>query len=386
MSFCLDPIRKLFSNGAKIEKYLKKICPPKFCLTKLRRVKGSLKDPFYCLGIISGILFLILVISPFFLRVTSNQPSSIISLLAEFPGNQTNTFLDPAKKSGIESPDFLLVQGSSLKANTPPFLVSSQVLGALVKGYEKEDVQKVIVEYIVEPGDTFSSIAEKFNISLNTVLWANNLNQNSIIQPGQKLIILPVSGTIHHVKSGDTISEIARTYKGKVEEIIVFNELSSERDIYVGDVIIIPNGSLPQPEIKSVPIQIPLASSYFIYPTVSRRISQGLHWYNAIDFDGQCGDPIFAAAGGTVLKVKLTSSSSRDAFGGAGNHLTILHLNGVVTMYGHLLISFVNPGDEVSQGQIIALMGGQPGTPGAGLSTGCHLHFGVSGAKNPFAK
>jgi hypothetical protein len=80
-----------------------------------------------------------------------------------------------------------------------------------------------------------------------------------------------------------------------------------------------------------------------------------LHWYNAIDFDGQCGDPIFAAAGGKVLKVKLTSSTSRWAFEGAGNHLTILHPNGVVTFYGHLLTSFVNPGDQVSQGQIIAL-------------------------------
>ena len=55
-------------------------------------------------------------------------------------------------------------------------------------------------------------------------------------------------------------------------------------------------------------------------------------------------------------------------------------------MYGHIAASFVNPGDQVSQGRIIALMGGQPGTPGAGLSTGCHLHFGVSGAKNPFAR
>ena len=92
------------------------------------------------------------------------------------------------------------------------------------------------------------------------------------------------------------------------------------------------------------------------------------------------------AAGGRVLKVRLTSSTSRWAFGGAGNHITILHPNGVVTTYGHIATSFVNPGDEVSQGQIIALIGGQPGTPGAGRSTACHLHFGVSGAKNPFAR
>jgi hypothetical protein len=42
--------------------------------------------------------------------------------------------------------------------------------------------------------------------------------------------------------------------------------------------------------------------------------------------------------------------------------------------------------DVILPGDKIALMGGQPGTPGAGLSTGCHLHFGVTGAANPFAK
>jgi murein DD-endopeptidase MepM/ murein hydrolase activator NlpD len=93
---------------------------------------------------------------------------------------------------------------------------------------------------------------------------------------------------------------------------------------------------------------------------------------------------IYAAAAGTVLNVKLTKSTSRGAFGGAGNTITILHPNGVVTSYGHIAVSLVNPGNPVSQGQAIALMGGKPGTAGAGLSTGCHVHFQVSGAVNPF--
>ncbi len=267
-------------------------------------------------------------------------------------------------------------------------MVTPQILATLVEGYEAEDIKKVIVEYIVESGDTLWSLAEKFNISLDTILWANNLNKNSLIKPGQKLIIPPVSGIIHYVKTGDTISEIAKKYKGKAEEITSFNELSSEGDIYIGDVIIIPNGAMPLPQVQYVQEWAPLASSYFICPISSPcRITQGLHWYNAIDFShGKCGEPIFAAAGGQVLKVKLTSSTSRWAFGGAGNTISILHPNGVVTSYGHIVNSFVNPGDQVSQGQIIALMGGTPGTPGAGKSTGCHLHFGVSGARNPFSR
>ena len=301
-------------------------------------------------------------------------------------------FADPLKKSRPEWPEFLLVENSYLRATSPAFLITPQVLGALVEGFEPEDVQKIIVEYIVEPGDNLSSIADKFGLSLNTLLWANNLNQNSIIQPGQKLIIPPVSGVIHYVKAGDTVSEIAEKYKAKVEDIISFNDLSNndlsnENDIFIGDILIVPNGVMPTPKIKYTPQWVPIAESYFICPISSPcRITQGLHWYNAIDFShGSCGELVLAAAQGKVLKVKLTNSTSRWAFGGAGNHLTILHPNGAVTFYGHILTSFVNPGDEVSQRQIIALMGGQPGTPGAGMSSGCHLHFGVMGAKNPFA-
>lgn len=296
-------------------------------------------------------------------------------------------FANPLEKSQPEWPEFLLVENSYLKATSPAFIITTQVLGALIGGFEPEDVQKIIVEYIVEPGDSLGSVSQKFNITLNTLLWANNLNQNSLIQPGQKLIIPPISGIIHYVKTGDTISEIAEKYKAKAEDIISFNDLSNENDIFIGDILIVPNGVMPTPSIQKqqAPASVPLASSYFMCPHLACHISQGLHWYNAIDFSGKCGDPIYAAAGGTILKVKLTNSTSRWAFSGAGNTISILHPNGVVTSYGHIAVSLVNPGDEVSQGQIIALMGGQPGTPGAGMSTGCHVHFGVMGAKNPFA-
>jgi len=297
-------------------------------------------------------------------------------------------FLGPGQKFSFESPDFVLVEKNSLTSIAPPTTITSKVLGALVGGYETEDIKKIIVEYEVEEGDSLWQIAAKSDITLETLLWANNLNKNSIIKPGQKLIIPPVSGVIYHVKAGDTVSEIAQKYKAKAEEIISFNNLSGEADIFAGDILVLPNGVMPAPVATYAPQLVPLASSYFICPVAGGcRITQGLHWYNAVDFsNGNCGEPILAAAGGTVLKVKLTTSASRWAFDGAGNHLTILHPNGVVTMYGHLTTSFVSPGDEVSQGQIIALMGGQPGTPGAGLSTGCHLHFGVTGARNPFSK
>ena len=348
--------------------------------------RGFFKDPVICLGIISGILFVTVssAFSSIFLSLAPTQEGSFF--LAQVSETLPKSpYLDQSGNSKPESPGFLLVQNSSIKASTPPVMVTPQILGALVDGFEIQDVQKAIVEYIVEQGDTLSSIAGQFNVSLNTILWANNLSQNSLLKLGQKLTIPPVSGVIYHVKAGDTISAISQKYKAKAEEIISFNELSGEADIFVGDILIIPNGVLPKTTTSTYTLT-PLPSSYFICPVGAPcRVTQGLHWYNAIDFShGTCGEPIYAAAGGIVQRVNLTNSTSRWAFEGAGNHLTILHPNGVVTFYGHLQSSLVNPGEQVSQGQIVALMGGQPGTAGAGLSTACHVHFGVSGARNPF--
>lgn len=349
----------------------------------LKKIKGSGKDPFLCFGVILVILFGILL-SNSISKPSQERDFSFLATISEAfnrPADQIGFF---EQKKKIEPSDLNIIQENSLLAISSPLTPSFKVLGSLV------DDSKEIIEYLVQSGDTLLSLSEKFGVSLDTLLWANNLNKNSTLKIGQKLIILPVSGVLYQVKKDDTLSEIAKTFKGKVQDIISFNELSDEGDIYIGDILIIPNGLLPSPVKKSKitpppnfgggSTEIPLASSYFIYPTISHRLSQGLHWYNAVDFDGDCGDPIYATAQGTVLRAKFGWNM------GAGNYLTILHPNGVVTMYGHLQSILVKPGDNVSQGQIIAYMGGKPGTPGAGKSTGCHLHFGVQGAKNPFLK
>ena len=340
------------------------------------KVKEILKPLF-------GVFILLL-----FVYIFSSGNSDKDLTLDLFPAsitNSQNVFASLSQTPQPELPEFILEQKNILRASSPLFTVTPKVLGALFEGYDFEDVKKTIVEYIVEEGDSLWSIAAKFDVSVKSILWANEL-EKSIIQPGQKLIIPPVSGVIHHVKSGDTVSGIAQKYKAKTEEIISFNQFSGETDIFIGDILVVPDGVMPSPTTQVATTWVPLGNTYFICPISSPcRITQGLHWYNAIDFShGKCGESVRAAAGGQVLKVKLTNSTSRCAFGGAGNHLTVLHPNGVVTMYGHIATSFVSPGDSVSQGEVIAVMGGQPGTAGAGSSTGCHLHFGVSGARNPF--
>lgn len=365
---------------------------PKIMIKGLRdNLGGSLKDPLLYLGIISFFLFSFVSLgAPAFLSSLPGSTSS--SLLSPIPpsrhfGQLSNNklFLNQKKAQKFDFSLFSIVQGNAMLGVSTPVNISPQVLGALAEGSSGSlpETRNEILEYIVQSGDTLSGLAEKFDISLNTIIWANDLSKDSNLQIGQKLVILPVSGLIHHVKKGETISGITALYKAETDEIILLNDLSGDGDIVVGDILIVPNGQ--KPSLSSyipAPTQVPLASSYFICPITSPcGISQGLHWYNAIDFtNGQCGEPIYAAAQGTVLKVKYGWN------GGAGNYISLLHPNGIVTMYGHLASMLVSPGQEVSQGQMIAKMGGKPGTPGAGTSTGCHVHFGVRGARNPFSR
>lgn len=350
---------------------------------KLTSKKGFEKNPLFYFGVFLAIFTVILT----FTREQNNN--LLLSAISESQDQKVapSAFLEA--KAGLlrQTPDLLLIGESGVLSAAPPVVVSPQTLGALFLANDAQDQKRVVTEYVVEAGDTLVSLAEKFNVSVDTLLWANNLSKNSVLKVGQKLVILPVSGVIHHVKDKDTLSGIAETYKARVEDIIAFNELSEQGQIYIGDIIVVPNGVQPPPTVKlQTPALQPLGDSYFMCPTGSCAISQGLHWYNAIDFNGNCGEQVRAAAAGQVVKVALTTSTSRYAFGGAGNHITILHPNGVTTLYGHLAVSLVGQGDQVSQGQPIALMGGRPGTPGAGMSTGCHVHFGVTGARNPFAR
>jgi murein DD-endopeptidase MepM/ murein hydrolase activator NlpD len=249
--------------------------------------------------------------------------------------------------------------------------------------------------YRVKEGDTIYSLAQNFGISPETILYANNLKKNQKLKEGTYLIILPVDGVLYQIKEGDNLEKIAKFFRVEKNEILSFNQIQ-ENEISVGDILVIPGAKISSLEEtqKRKKEKIKLAkreeifqeqdfsaSLTFICPLPPCNITQGLHWYNAVDFSNhKCGDPVLAAASGTVIFAKYGWN------GGAGNTVKILHQNNIITVYGHLQKILVKEGDEVYQGQVIGYNGGMPGDPGAGISTGCHLHFSVIGAKNPFAK
>lgn len=349
----------------------------------LRKIRGSCKDPFLYFGVFSVILLGIIILAPtvFSESVFTLTVQDQINQLSLEQNITSESFVSQLDLRKNESPDLFLVQNNSIGGHSIPLAVSPSVLGSLI-GDDGSSRGNAVIEYEVQQGDTLKNIADQFNISLNTLLWANNLKSGSSVKAGQTLIILPVSGVLHYVKSGDTISAIAKKYKASANEIMIFNDLSDGSDITVGDILVIPGGVITASVAPSAPSygNVPVSSGYFICPIGSScRKTQGLHWYNAVDLtNGTCGVPIYASAGGEVIKASYGWNS------GGGNTIKIMHPNGVATSYGHMQSFAIKVGDKVSQGQIIGYMGGKPGVAGSGISTGCHVHFSFYGIKNPF--
>ena len=338
------------------------------------------KNPLFYFGFFSLVLLgLLFSGSDSLARLSYFKEGEVLSFNSFFENENSDAgdlFFDQSNIMVRETPDLKIIEYNFVYGISTPRVLTTQTLGAIMGGSEQVQERKDVTDYIVQPGDTIESIAQSFNVSVNTLLWANSLSKNSTLKTGQKLVILPVSGLLHIVKSGDTISDLGKIYKSKTEDIVALNGLSGEGDIFIGDILIVPGGFMPQKLIPSIGIGItPLADSFFIFPAEG-QISQGLHYYNGVDVANKCGTPIYAAAAGTVQR---TASNGKWNLG-MGNHITVLHSGGIVTYYGHLTTLFVKPGDQVNVGDRIGLMGR------TGKATGCHVHFQVMGAKNPLAK
>ncbi len=245
---------------------------------------------------------------------------------------------------------------------------------------QQQTARGEISTYIVEEGDTVASIALKYGISSNTILWANGLNKKSPLKVGQTLVILPITSVQHKIQKGDTIPAIAKKYGGDIEEIIAYNDIEDGK-IIVGQTVIIPNGEMPATPVApkaTSPKTGAFVSSrdvggYFLSPLASYRKTQGIHGHNAVDLVAPVGTAIRAAADGVVI-VANTSGWG----GGYGKYVVVKHSNGTQTLYSHLSSVAVRVGQSVDRGQTLGGLGN------TGRSTGPHLHFEVRGARNPF--
>lgn len=265
---------------------------------------------------------------------------------------------------------------------------SSQELGTTQAGEPIAPVQERAspertesVTYEVAPGDTISTIAERFEISTETVLWANSLGYTDLIRIGQPLLILPVSGVLHTVAKGDTLLSLAATYGVDAEDILGYksNNISDANSLAIGQKIIIPGGKMPvsraspssrggvrpAAETPAAPAAAAAApSGRFAWPTLGPIFQYFSASHFGVDISPPYGTPVRAADGGMVVRAEKLGW-------GLGWNLEVDHGNGYSTVYAHLSRFEVDRGERVSQGEVIGLVGT------TGYVTGPHLHFAV---------
>ncbi|HSX32033.1 MAG TPA: LysM peptidoglycan-binding domain-containing protein [Candidatus Saccharimonadales bacterium] len=107
----------------------------------------------------------------------------------------------------------------------------------------KDDIK----EYIVQSGDTVSSIAAKFGVTSDSIMWSNNLTGNSV-GGGTKLYIPPQNGIVYTVKSGDTVDSLSQKYRANKDQLIAYNDVELT-GLKPGERILIPDGQQPAPAV-----------------------------------------------------------------------------------------------------------------------------------------
>lgn len=245
--------------------------------------------------------------------------------------------------------------------------------------------------YTIESGDSVFGIAQYFDLTPETILWANKDTMNDdphMISVGNELRIPPTNGVYYQWKDGDTLESIASQFKVDMDAILDWTPNKIDRTnpvIEPETYVMIPGGQreFQQWVVPTIPrgpagvnSSIPGAcdtsaggaygSGVFIWPTNNRFISGNDYWsgHLAIDIGAMTGDSVFAADSGVVVYAGGIS-------GGYGNMIMIDHGNGYQTLYAHLSSINTRCGASVYQGNVIGYAGS------TGNSTGPHLHFEV---------
>lgn len=269
-------------------------------------------------------------------------------------------------KSGVQAQNLQADEGSVLQTQT-----DSETI--LPQNRPRTD----IVNYEVKGGDTISTIAESYNVTNDTILWANDIKDVSGIKPGQLLKIPPVTGILHKVGSGETLESVAKKYKADTQTIADFpgNSIDDSFSIKAGQELVIPNGSINVPApVRSTALASaprsggtgnasPRGSGQFRWP-LNGGLSQYSSFFHpgAVDITDPVGTPIGAADSGRVITVEKLGY-------GYGWHVIIDHGNGLTSLYAHMSALYVTVGQNVSKGQTVGALGL------TGRTTGPHLHF-----------
>ena len=258
-----------------------------------------------------------------------------------------------------------------LQRGVVPFTARS-IRDVLPMAEPKRTVRTSVFVYHVQSGDSVLSIAQKFGLEGNSLLWANEklADNPDFLRIGQELYILPIDGAYHSVVNGETVESIAARYKVDPKVITSYggNHLESPYVLQPEQKLIIPSGIKPYVPRRVFaydglpPEGAKKGTGHFAWPMsgyITQRFWEG---HRAIDIGSPLGTPIVASDSGFVAIAQWSDV-------GYGRMIIIDHGNGYQTLYAHLSAFFVEAGQSVAKGQDIGKCGV------TGNSTGPHLHF-----------
>ncbi|MGQ9557644.1 MAG: peptidoglycan DD-metalloendopeptidase family protein [Desulfurispora sp.] len=223
--------------------------------------------------------------------------------------------------------------------------------------------------YQVQPGETLSELAVRFDLPLASLLSINQLSDPDWLPAGQVLKI-PAGEIPYRVLPGDTLWAVARLFQVDVQELARYNDLASADFLPAGQLLYIPTGRAAVMAAEEAGPgsrggqRLELALSWPVTGWVSSPygLRQGRP-HEGMDIAADYGQPIRAAAAGRVV-----FAGPRGTYG-----LTVIidHGAGWQTLYAHASQLLVSEGQEVAAGETVALVGS------TGRSTGPHLHLEV---------
>lgn len=233
-----------------------------------------------------------------------------------------------------------------------------------------EGLELCYFTYRVQKGDMIGFIADKFNVTQDTIISVNNIHQSRLIQIGQILKIPSMPGIVYTVKkNGETANSIAEKFEVSVEKLARVNHLQENQNLVAGQTLFAPDALLDwvtRQEINGDLFHKPVHSRYYLssyYGWRSSPFSGKRSYHSGVDMACPQGTPVYAALGGTVTSVGYNNVY--------GNYIIVTHHSGYKTLYGHLSKQLVTRGKWVDTNSRIGLVGS------TGLSTGPHLHFTV---------
>lgn len=257
---------------------------------------------------------------------------------------------------------------SALVAQQSGSAVSSDVVTAA-----RAERVPIFFEYQVQAGDTVSSIAARYHVASDYIVWNNNdLSNRDVLTVGTTLQVPSVEGIIHSVRYGESVSEIAARYDADARDIIEFpaNGLQDDPNRLRSDaLILVPGGRRLAPVAPTLrpadPAPVPAGDSdAWGWPLTGLITSYyGPSHPLGIDISAPWGSAVYAARGGTV------SFAGGNPCCSYGLHVIIDHGGGYESVYAHLSSINVVRGQQVGRGDLV----GAEGT--TGRSTGPHVHF-----------